>query len=208
MIGIIATLLQLQPIITAHNQWLRLAPFFTGLRVCSRLLWLSWFWFTNRSLLQLPLSAGQHSTAEHTITELWALLRMTNDESRMDSPKSKSKSHCDWRSITQSISKSWCRAPYGAHDQIYITIWQLRSCFCGAPSLTRGRVCLFHMLLALASAVILVTIFYCLRFETSLFVASYDSQGHGGGIRFRLHMGYSRIKSKSKSHCDWRSVSQ
>jgi hypothetical protein len=24
-------------------------------------------------------------------------------------------------------------------------------------------------------------LFYCLRFETSLFVASYDSQGHGGG---------------------------
>jgi hypothetical protein len=31
------------------------------------------------------------------------------------------------------------------------------------------------------------TIFYCLRFETSLFVASYDSQGHGGGIGPRLH---------------------
>jgi hypothetical protein len=61
-----------------------------------------------------------------------------------------------------------------------------------------------------------MTIFYCLRFETpiilegqvfvfiflrnrvvrlypkalgSLFVASYDSQGDGGGIRFRLHTG-------------------
>jgi hypothetical protein len=33
----------------------------------------------------------------------------------------------------------------------------------------------------------LVTIFYCLRFETSFFVASYDSQGHGGGIRPRLN---------------------
>jgi hypothetical protein len=33
---------------------------------------------------------------------------------------------------------------------------------------------------------VLVTIFYCLRFETSLFVASCDSQGHGGGIRLRL----------------------
>jgi hypothetical protein len=29
----------------------------------------------------------------------------------------------------------------------------------------------------------LATIFYCLSFETSLFVASYDSQGHGGGIQ-------------------------
>jgi hypothetical protein len=35
----------------------------------------------------------------------------------------------------------------------------------------------------------LSTIFYCLSFETSLFVASYDSQGHGGGIRPRLHRG-------------------
>jgi hypothetical protein len=34
--------------------------------------------------------------------------------------------------------------------------------------------------------------FYCLRFETSLFVASYDSQVHGGGIRPRLHTGFSR----------------
>jgi hypothetical protein len=42
------------------------------------------------------------------------------------------------------------------------------------------------------SPLVLVTIFYCLRFETSLFVASYDSQGHGGGIRPRFHTGLSR----------------
>jgi hypothetical protein len=35
----------------------------------------------------------------------------------------------------------------------------------------------------------LATVYYCLRFETSLFVASYDSQGHDGGIRPRLHTG-------------------
>jgi hypothetical protein len=34
-----------------------------------------------------------------------------------------------------------------------------------------------------------VTIFYSLKFETSLFVASYDSQGHGADIRPRLHTG-------------------
>jgi hypothetical protein len=53
------------------------------------------------------------------------------------------------------------------------------------------------MLLYLASAVflsgpsplVLATIFYCLRFETSLFVASYDSQGHGGDIRPPHHKG-------------------
>jgi hypothetical protein len=37
----------------------------------------------------------------------------------------------------------------------------------------------------------LVTIFYCLTFEASLFFASYDSQGYGGGIRPRLHTGFS-----------------
>jgi hypothetical protein len=35
----------------------------------------------------------------------------------------------------------------------------------------------------------LMTIFYCLRFENSHFVASYDSQGYSGGIRPRLHTG-------------------
>jgi hypothetical protein len=43
--------------------------------------------------------------------------------------------------VSQSVSKCWRRAPSGPHDQICITRWQLRSCFCGAPSLTRGRGC-------------------------------------------------------------------
>jgi hypothetical protein len=44
----------------------------------------------------------------------------------------------------------------------------------------------------------LVITFYCLRFETSLFVASYDSQGYSGGIGPRLHTAYFRIKIKMK----------
>jgi hypothetical protein len=76
------------------------------------------------------------------------------------------------------------------------TLWQLWPCFCGAPSLTRGWACLTYMLLALAapsfsgpSPLGLATVFYCLIMEILLFVASYDSQGHGGGIRPRLHRG-------------------
>jgi hypothetical protein len=61
------------------------------------------------------------------------------------------KPHCDWR----SVSKSWCRVPSRDHDHIFTTVWQLRSCFWRASSLTRGRVCLLYMLLALASAVFL-----------------------------------------------------
>jgi hypothetical protein len=46
----------------------------------------------------------------------------------------------------------------------------------------------------------LVTIFYCLKFETSFFVASCDSQGYVGGIRPLLHTGFfSFLLSESKS---------
>jgi hypothetical protein len=44
--------------------------------------------------------------------------------------------------------------PFGAYDQILIIVWQVRVCWCGAPSLTWGRVCRLQLLLALASAVI------------------------------------------------------
>jgi hypothetical protein len=108
--------------------------------------------------------------------------------------------------VSQSVNKSWCRAPSGAHDQIFITIWQLQSCFCGAPSLTRGWFCLLYMLLALASAVFLGS--------ESLFVASYDSQDHGGGNStlpphwFLLEFTTALPFIAPKSYCDWRSVSQ
>jgi hypothetical protein len=64
---------------------LRLVPFLTGLRVSSLPLWLTWFWFTNRSLLQLPLSAGYHSTAEHWTqlnywTAFWILFQLNHDD--------------------------------------------------------------------------------------------------------------------------------
>jgi hypothetical protein len=47
--------------------------------------------------------------------------------------------------------------PSGAYDQIFIIVSQLRVCWFGAPSLTRGRVCRLQFLLALASAVIFLS---------------------------------------------------
>jgi hypothetical protein len=96
----------------------------------------------------------------------------------------------------RSVSKSWNRAPSGAHDQIMITCVTVTVLFLwGALSDKRSGLS-FYVPLALASAAFLgssplglETIFYCFRFETSLFVASYDSQGHGGDIRPRLHKG-------------------
>jgi hypothetical protein len=76
-----------------------------------------------------------------------------------------------------------------------ITIWQLRSCFCGAPSLARGRVCLLYMLLGLPSAVFLGSwvpwysrpYFTVSDLRLPILSPLNDSQGHGGGIRPRLH---------------------
>jgi hypothetical protein len=107
--------------------------------------------------------------------------------------------HCNkvkvtlWLTASQSVSLGL--EPHLGLTTRYLLLWQLRSCFSGEPSLTRGWVCLLCMLLAIASALFLeseslglVTIFYCLRFETSLFIAS-DSQGHSGGIWTCLHTG-------------------
>jgi hypothetical protein len=92
----------------------------------------------------------------------------------------------------QSASLSWNKAP----------IWDLRPDFyycqtiagllMWALSLTRGRsvvynCCWSSLAQSFSGPVGLVTIFYCLIFETSLFVAPYDSQVYSGGIRPRIH---------------------
>jgi hypothetical protein len=153
--------------------------------------------------------------------------------------------------LRPTVSRPVClgvKHPSGAYDQIFITVKQLRVCWCGAISLTRKRVCRVQLLLVLASTVILgsesrgtrdyillsqirdspnlegqVPVFISPRNRVtqlypqalgSLFVASYDSQGYGGDIWTRLHVRcvevflLSKSKSKSKSHCDWRSVNQ
>jgi hypothetical protein len=97
----------------------------------------------------MSLQAGKHHTTD-------SLPQLSNSQAGSHlTPTSLTKcSQCQYHIATdgRSVSKSWCRAPFGAHDQIFITVWQLRSCFHGAPSLTRGRVCLLYVPLALASA--------------------------------------------------------
>jgi hypothetical protein len=91
-------------------------------------------------------STRLHSTAVHcTALNNWT-----------ESSQSQSQSQSHIETDCQSISKSWCGAHLGLMNRyVFITVWQLRSWFCGAPSLTRGRVCLLYMLLALASVVFL-----------------------------------------------------
>jgi hypothetical protein len=173
----------------AINDCLRLAPFLTGLRVSSLL----------RDWLGSDLRIGHLRITK----DEWNILNWNLELNRLE-----------WSLMLRpTVSRPvylGMKQPSGAYDQIFITVRQLRVCWYGALSLTRGWVCRLQLLLALANAVILGSepLGTRDRFETSLFVASYDLQGYGGVIRPHLHMGYSRIKSKSKSHCDWRSVSQ
>jgi hypothetical protein len=112
------------------------------------------------------------------------------------------------------VSKSWCRAPSGAHGQIFITILTVTVLFFVGLPLWRedGSVfCICCWSLPAQSfsgpnPLVLATIFYCLRSETSLFVASYDSQGHGGNIRSRLHTGFFSslyLSPLKQSVCAW-----
>jgi hypothetical protein len=60
--------------------------------------------------------------------------------------------------LRPTVSRPLClgvKHTSGAYDLIFITVRQLRVCWCGAVSLTRKRVCRLQLLLVLATAVIL-----------------------------------------------------
>jgi hypothetical protein len=81
------------------------------------------------------LTTGNHTLLSHLI-----LLQPGGPGSRIY--KSKSKLLFVW----QSVNTSWYRAPlWDLRPDITsywnVAVWNLRSCFCGAPSLTRARVC-------------------------------------------------------------------
>jgi hypothetical protein len=91
--------------------------------------------------------------------------------------------------------------PSGAYDQIFIIVSD--SCGFvdfGRPLWREDRSVVYNCCgsspaqsFSGPSPVGLVAIFFCLRFKTSLLVASYDSKGHGGGIRPRLHTDFDII---------------
>jgi hypothetical protein len=96
------------------------------------------------------------------------------------------------------ISSSWCRVPWDLRSEFFSQLHTWGHSPYITSSLTRGWVCYSQLLLVLASAFILGPESRGARdhillsqIRDVLFVASYDSQGYGGGIRPRLHTGNS-----------------
>jgi hypothetical protein len=70
----------------------------------------------NYTLQVTHIKSSLHSRTRASNTFLQSLPHRTP----LDWLSKKSKSHCDWRSVSQWVS---------LHDQIFIAVWQLRSCF-------------------------------------------------------------------------------
>jgi hypothetical protein len=161
MIGFIGISLQLQPIITAHNQWLsktRAIPYWTTSVFSSAV--------TNakRRVPAHSLEASRVESESYVTTEVQSASLCCNKAPiwGLTTRFLLLSDNCGFVDVERSL---WWEDGSG----VYNCCWSSPVQSFSSPS-----------------PVGLETIFYCLRFKTSLFVASYDSQGYGGDIRPRL----------------------
>jgi hypothetical protein len=108
----------------------------------------------------------------------------------------------------RSVSKSWCRAPSGAHDQIFITVLTVTVLFFMGRPLWREDGSVFCICcwplpaqsFSGQSHLGLVTIFYCFRFETPLFVLA------AAIFRTLLYNHFARTMQKTQTLYCWEGV--
>jgi hypothetical protein len=140
---------ELRSVTAAHNKWLPKTPsIVTGLRLSSLLVCLLLFWLRSEPLYGCLLI---YECISSWFSLLLRLLRTMTDL-RMNA-------FCVWvlcyyRRFSRPVYLG-IKHPSGACDQVFITVRQLWVCWCGALSLTWGRLCRLQLLLVLASAVIL-----------------------------------------------------
>jgi hypothetical protein len=108
------------------------------------------------NVISHPFNVNSHLPFESSLSNIDANTKVKNI----------CKSYCQSQSPSyvtthgQSASLSWCQAPIWDPRPIFLLLYliflrQLRICWCGAPSLTRRRVCNFQFLLGIASAAFL-----------------------------------------------------
>jgi hypothetical protein len=104
------------------------------------------------------------SSSYKTKTALRFCISMATEVSIVQRPKfpdsCRSQNQSYIVTYSQSESLSWCQAPIWDPRPIFrllslIIFRQLRVCWCGAPSLTRSRICSFQFLQDIASAAFL-----------------------------------------------------
>jgi hypothetical protein len=126
--------------------------------------------FPLRRLLRLAVSRCRYSTPP---PHGWDPL--TSYES------SQSQSHI--ATDGQSVCLSWCRAPAVAHDQIFLLVWKILSCPCGAPSLTRRRVCHLSLIVGSISSLSFVHLFTILLLEPNRMYSIYKAYVSLGSVQ-------------------------
>jgi hypothetical protein len=141
-------------------------------------VWVYWYFFTitvnyNSSHIELLLNnvcfdESLWRISHESLTAFWLI-------STTPGIQSQSQSHI--ATDGQSVSKFWCRAPSGAHDQIFNPAWEFGLVFVGRTLWREDgsvfRICYWPLpaqSFSGPSPLGLAPVF-----ETSLFVASYDS---------------------------------
>jgi hypothetical protein len=138
---------------------LRLAPFLTELGVSSLPLWLTWFWFTGRSLLQLTLSLLNITKLNtellncllNSLTTEWI---PNHDWTPLNWLSNQSPSYFTTDGLSP-ISSSWRQIPSDPGPEFYSQMNTRGHSSYIISSLTTGWVCHLQLVLALARAFIL-----------------------------------------------------